>query len=174
MQTVLVLLLAACGVALDQLVKAWCVTDLAPLHTIPLIPDVFHLTYAENHGAGFSILSGQRWLLIAVTGAVLIGMLFLLLTKRIPKGMLSWAIGLVISGAVGNLIDRVRQGFVVDLFDFRLINFAIFNVADVLICTGAGLLILWTILETVRENKENKQKPTCTENNNDGNHHSDT
>lgn len=174
MQTVLVLLLAACGVVLDQLVKSWCVNTLAELGTIPLIPDVFHLTYAENHGAGFSILSGQRGFLIAVTGAVLLVMLVLLFTKRIPKGMLSWAVGLIVSGAVGNLIDRVRQGFVVDLFDFRLINFAIFNVADVLICTGAGLLILWTILETMRENKKNKQKMTCAENDHDRNNHSDT
>lgn len=159
MQIAIAVIFILAGIAADQWVKHWCVTVLAEKGTIPLWENVFHLTYAENKGAGFSILSGQRWFLIAVTSAVLIAIIIALIRHAIPKGLASWGAYCVISGAVGNLIDRIRQGYVVDLFDFRAINFAIFNVADILVCVGAGLFALWAIIGITQEDHAKKKLP---------------
>jgi len=127
----------------DQAVKSWALNYLSEVDTIPLIKDVFHLTYAENTGAAFSILSGKRWFFIIMTVVTVIVIAYLL-KKGFFKGRLAAAACcMVIGGAIGNLIDRIVHGFVVDLFDFCLINFPIFNVADIFLTVGGGLWIVY-------------------------------
>ncbi len=136
-------LMIVCVIVLDQLSKYAAVRYLKPIGTYPLLQDVFHLTFARNTGAAFSILRGKQIFLIGLTLIViafLTGYLIRLMPERLP--LVKWSLVLVIGGAVGNLIDRMRLGYVVDFFDFRLINFTIFNVADIAIVVGTILLSL--------------------------------
>lgn len=131
------------GVVLDQLSKQFAVIWLSGITTLPIIPNVLHLTYVENTGAAFSLFSNMRFFLIIVTllFAAGIGYLFYILPKTKPYRNINIALSLMLSGAIGNLIDRIRLAYVVDFFDFRIIGFAIFNVADILVVCGTGLLI---------------------------------
>jgi signal peptidase II len=140
-------LIAAAIVALDQWSKKLVVTRMELGQSIPLIPDVFHLTSHRNMGAAFGILQNQRWLFVIITIAVVIGILVSLVRigKRQPR--VSLALSLVLGGAIGNFIDRVSTGQVVDFLDFTLINFPIFNVADMAITVGVALLLLDVLLE---------------------------
>ena len=126
-------------VAFDQLTKALVMKSMVPGQSIPLIQDIFHLTYVLNPGAAFGILSNQRGLLLA-TGAVLILMTayFYPLLKK-SDTFLQFGATSILSGAVANLIDRVQTGYVVDFFDFRI--WPVFNVADIAIVVGMGLMI---------------------------------
>ena len=125
--------IAAVLVALDQLVKFWAEHSLSQVDTIALIPGVFHLTYVQNFGAAFNTMNNQRLLLVVLTSAVLLVIFVLLLLGKLrsPWMVVSWS--LILAGGAGNLIDRLFRegGYVVDLFDFRLINFPVFNVADI-------------------------------------------
>ncbi len=143
-------------IGVDQLSKYWAVTRLASRGTIPLIEDVFHLTYAENRGAAFSMLENSSLFLIIVTSVAMILIVFALWRKWVKGPLAHWACLCILAGGIGNLIDRITQGYVVDMFDFRLINFAIFNVADIFITIGGGLLILYIVLELIRDSKKSK------------------
>ena len=132
-------------VGLDQAVKYWVVEYLKPIHSIPVIDGVLHWTYAENTGAAFSILSGQRIFLILVPLLVCGLLLYLLLKKHATHPLGHWSLVFLLGGAVGNLIDRVLHGYVVDFVDVRLINFAIFNVADIFVTVGAGMFLLYLL-----------------------------
>lgn len=144
-------LIAAAIVALDQWTKNLVVTRMELGQSIPLIPDVFHLTSHRNMGAAFGILQNQRWLFVIITIAVVIGILVSLVRigKRQPR--VSLALSLVLGGAIGNFIDRVSTGQVVDFLDFTLINFPIFNLADMAITFGVALLLLDVLLEGRRK-----------------------
>lgn len=136
---------AIIGLALDQLTKLWVVNTFEltlPPETMPLWPGVFHLTYVTNKGAAFSLFSDNgewlRWLSLIVSLAlVVMGLLVPLVNRWEQVGY-----GLILSGALGNGIDRFMSGEVVDFFDLRLIRFPIFNVADVCINIGIACLII--------------------------------
>lgn len=136
-------IIAAAIVAADQGVKLWAVRALGPGGSLGLIPGVFHLTYAENRGAAFSILEGKLGFFVAVT-AVMVGLLLYMTVKGYIRGVFGrLAAVFIIGGALGNLADRLCRGYVVDMFDFRLIHFAIFNVADVFITIGGVMLAVY-------------------------------
>ena len=138
-------IITAAIIAADQLVKAWAKTSLMDTGTIPVIRDVFHLTYAENRGAAFSMLEGQRWFFIILTSVMLV-VIAMAFFKEFFKGV--WGkttLVFIFAGAVGNFIDRVWLGFVVDMFDFRLIDFPIFNVADIFLTVGAIMGIIYIL-----------------------------
>ena len=138
-------IITAAIIAADQLVKAWAKTSLMDVGTIPVIKDVFHLTYAENRGAAFSMLEGQRWFFIVLTSVMLV-VIAVAFFKEFFKGI--WGkttLVFIFAGAVGNFIDRVWLGFVVDMFDFRLIDFPIFNVADIFLTVGAAMGIIYIL-----------------------------
>ncbi len=133
-------------IALDQISKYLAVAFLKPIGTLPIIKNALHLTYSENTGAAFSILRGKQLFLISIT---ILAMLFMLgyLYKWSQVDGQHWqkmCFALIIGGGIGNLIDRIRIGYVVDFIDFRLINFAIFNVADSFIVVG--VIALMTLL----------------------------
>ena len=151
-------ILAAAGLTLvDQLIKLWATVELLPVGSKPFIPHVLELYYLLNDGMSFSMLSGKRTLLVIVTGvmlAVLAGMLLLRKMARLERA--AWI--LVVGGGVGNLIDRIRTGVVVDYLNCLFINFPVFNFADVCICVGVGLLVLSLLLDMRREQKAKQQK----------------
>lgn len=132
---------------LDQGSKWLAQTRLSLVDTVPLIKGVFHLTYTRNTGAAFSILRNQQMLLIIITSAVML-MLTLWLIRLVPQpgnAGLKFSLMFILAGGIGNLIDRVRLNYVIDLFDFRWINYPIFNVADCLIVVGT-ILLGWLVL----------------------------
>ncbi len=126
---------------LDQAVKYWTVRTIDPIagETVNLIPGVIHMTNVQNQGAAFSILADQRWLLVAISLIFIIGIIVLISMDIIHTKFGRWTAVLVMAGALGNCIDRVLLGYVVDMFDFDLFNFAVFNVADIFI-TVCGIL----------------------------------
>ena len=136
-------ILVAAIVAGDQLVKWWAVGALGPGGSWDVLPGIFSLTYAENQGAAFSILEGKRLFFVGMT-LVMILLMLLLLKKGYILGL--WgkiAAAFVIGGALGNGIDRVLRGYVVDMFEVSFIRFAIFNVADIFITVGSVMLMIY-------------------------------
>ena len=147
------LILMALVVFLDQLTKYLAVIFLKPVGSFPLWQDVFHFTYSTNTGMAFGMLGeeNQRWVFMTVSTLAIIGFLVYLFWKKPQRKMECIAIAFVVGGGIGNMIDRVVMGKVVDFLDFTLIDFAIFNVADSFVCIGAGLFMLSVILDAVRE-----------------------
>ena len=124
---------------IDQLVKHLVVSTMHLGQSFPVIKGIFHITYVLNPGAAFGMLEHQRWFFIVVAlAAVLLGVFFYRKLQQESILMRSGA-GLLLGGAVGNLADRIQSGLVVDFLDFRV--WPVFNIADIAICAGAGILI---------------------------------
>lgn len=124
---------------IDQLVKHLVVSTMHLGQSLPVIKGIFHITYVLNPGAAFGMLEHQRWFFILVAlAAVLLGAAFYKKLQQESFLMRSGA-GLMLGGAVGNLADRIQSGLVVDFLDFRI--WPVFNIADIAICAGAGILI---------------------------------
>ena len=130
-------------IVVDQATKYWIQSRMAYGESSPVIREVFHITYILNPGAAFGILENKTWFFIAVAIALLAGVGYLY--PRLPNKLLvKLGTGLLVGGAVGNLIDRVRIGYVVDFFDFRI--WPIFNVADICIVCGVACLAYFLLL----------------------------
>ena len=156
---ILYALIIAAGIVIDQISKLLAVVYLKPVRDFPLIKDVFHFYYTANPGAAFGMLSDNRWVFMSFSTVMIVGMcVFLFFPKKQSRPLFNIAMAIVISGGIGNMIDRIAYGKVVDFFYFKLINFAIFNVADVFVCVGAGLMVLDVILEIAEESKKEKAK----------------
>ena len=139
-------LLSALLILLDQWTKSLAYDRLRVNGPFLIWDGVFELLYSENRGAAFGILQGKQWFFLLVAAAVVI--VVLLFLHRLPEGKrylpLFFCMVLLASGAVGNVIDRLSRGFVVDFLYFSLIDFPIFNVADCYVVVAAGLLVLLT------------------------------
>ena len=144
------------GTVIDQITKYLAVVNLKPITTQPIIQGVIHLTYVENRGAAFGMLADQRWIFIVISSVTIVAFLIYLYLGMAESRLYSTAIAMIISGGIGNMIDRLALGYVVDFIDFRLINFAVFNGADSFVCIGAGLLILALLLDLKQEIKKGK------------------
>lgn len=140
-------------ILLDQLTKWWAVHRLQAVDEIPLIPGVLYLKYTTNEGMAFGMLKDHRWIFLVLTSLILVVIaVFLIKTRHRQKHpLLNVSLGLILGGGIGNMIDRVFFadtlfcGKVVDFIDFRLIHFAIFNVADAAVCIGEALLIIYIL-----------------------------
>lgn len=134
-------LIVVAVIVFDRVVKHLVVANLELWETVPVIENVFHITYVQNRGAAFSMWEEQWIILQALPLLVIAAGLALLFFKRKSwdKLMLT-AIAFICGGGLGNLFDRMSIGYVVDLFDFRV--FPVFNIADIFICIGCGLMIL--------------------------------
>lgn len=132
-------------VILDQFSKYIVVENMALGESISIIEEVFHLTYILNPGAAFGMFAHNRLFFIAIA-VVVIGIIIWARREILAS---PWEVkagcGLFLGGAIGNLIDRARQGLVIDFFDFRI--WPVFNIADIAICIGVGLII-WNLLKT--------------------------
>jgi signal peptidase II len=123
---------------LDQLLKYWIRSNMTIGQSIPVISGIFHITYIENPGAAFGILANHRVLFLLLTIVITGIMVYLYLSLRNKKSLAALSLGLVISGAAGNFIDRFLRGTVTDMFDFQI--WPIFNIADICICIGIAIL----------------------------------
>ncbi|HJV44796.1 MAG TPA: signal peptidase II [Bacillota bacterium] len=138
---------------LDQVSKWFIVKYMTIGQSIPLIEGVFHLTSHRNRGAAFGILQNQRWFFILITVLIVVGIVYYLRRLGRSKPLISYALALILGGAVGNFLDRLLNGEVVDFLDFTLINYPIFNIADSAIVIGVCLFILDTIKEMIAEKR---------------------
>ncbi len=155
------LLAAVLLVVIDRLTKWLVITNINLNDTIHLIKigdtEVLNLYYCLNDGAAFSGFSGQRIMLIVFTSVVILWLLFMVIFKKIKSRLRVGAVILLIGGGIGNLIDRIfNNGLVIDFIDFRLINFPIFNFADICAVCGAGIIIISVLVEEIREHKRKK------------------
>ena len=151
-------------IVVDQVGKHWAFTVLQPQHTIPLIENVFHLTYIENRGAAFSMFAkfASRWIFVALAAVITLAICYALSKKLMQTALGSWSLVLIAAGAVGNAVDRVARGFVVDMFDFRLIHFPVFNVADIFICVGGVLFVIYFMFQ--HKDKPNDKNEAVNDN----------
>ncbi len=131
-------------ILIDQIVKYIIRSAMYVGESIPVVRDVFHITYVQNRGAAFNMLDGQSLILTLVPAVAIIVAIWYMEKHLNEHWTLVLSLGLVISGGIGNLIDRTILGFVTDMLDFRF--WPVFNVADIAVCVGAGFLILYTLL----------------------------
>lgn len=157
MKKTLSMLILLLLIAVDQLTKVIMKLWLEPIGTAPFLPHVVQFHYAENTGAAFSSLQNARWLFISLTTIVCIVILVLMLTDKVKSGIIYTAFTLIVSGGLGNLIDRIFRGYVIDFVEPIFVNFAIFNFADSLITCGAALLMGYLIYDIVMESKKEKR-----------------
>lgn len=139
------LLVALLVIIFDQLTKYYVVSNFYLGESVPVIENIFHWTYILNPGAAFGMFEGSRWFFVVIAIGVLVGIWYM--KDEINEGgwMMQYGAALFGGGAIGNLIDRARSGFVIDFFDFRI--WPVFNVADIAICVGVAM-ILWKVLQT--------------------------
>lgn len=153
---------AAVLVVIDQLLKSWATAELLPVGSMTLIPHVVELRYSLNEGMAFSLLWGKQGFLIAVTSVALLVLLGYLLLRKMPVlERIAWT--MVLGGGVGNLIDRIVSGQVVDYINFLFMDFAIFNFADICVTVGVALLfvyVLWAELKD-RKKKSSGEEPAA-------------
>lgn len=151
--------LAMLIVLVDQAVKYLITIDLAAGGQIALIPGLIHLTYVENTGAAFSILSDMRWLLVAVSFVCSLIIAFILLKYKDKIEVIGKiALAFVLGGALGNLVDRAVLGYVVDVFEVEFMRFAVFNVADCFITVGGIAFCIYYFVHSGKQDKIKKRK----------------
>ncbi len=143
--------------AIDQVTKYLAVTYLQPVNTMPFIPGIMELRFVLNDGAAFSLFAGNRWFLIGFTSLALLLIFLYFIFKKPQNKIEKICLLLIIAGGVGNLIDRILNGVVVDFFATTFINFAVFNVADCYVVVGSILLMLYIIIDEIKVNKLKKE-----------------
>ena len=150
-------IIAVILIAVDRITKKWAAQALAS-GDIAVIDKVLYFRYTENTGVAFSMFSDNRWVLVGITSVMLIVALAFFLSGKIKDKLELFALSLIIAGGVGNLIDRLSLGYVIDFIDVRIINFAIFNVADMCITIGAILVCIAAFAAEKREKREQESK----------------
>ncbi|HHU21948.1 MAG TPA: signal peptidase II [Clostridiales bacterium] len=144
----------------DQGLKYWTTLNIPYGDGVRnLIPGFIRLAHIQNYGAAFGILQNTRWLLVAVTVLFAIAVIVLVSTKTIKGAFGRWMAIMVLAGALGNGIDRVLHGYVVDMLEFEFINFEVFNVADIFITVGGILFCLYVIFRKDAIEFKKREKP---------------
>lgn len=160
---VLIVLLAVA----DQLTKLLAVNCIKPLGSMPIVSingtEWLNLTYCENTGMSFSLLEGQRIILIGVPVLLIAGVIWLIYAGKVQRTDRIVALSVLAGGGLGNLIDRVMLGYVVDFIDVRIINFAIFNFADICAVCGGIYFGATLLIEEIKEEREKKKSGTLPE-----------
>jgi len=158
MQLIFMILAVSGIVALDQWTK-WMVVAQIPLHgRVDAIPGLFHLTYVQNTGAAFSMFEGMQWLFALVFAVFTVLILWDYFKKKMPFSQFErWMIVAVYGGGLGNMIDRLRLGYVVDMIRVDFMEFPVFNVADCFITCGCIALIASLVLLNKDFWKEDKK-----------------
>lgn len=156
------LLIALSIILLDQWTKWMVVHSMRLYESIPVIDGFFFITSHRNRGAAFGILQNQQWLFIITTFVVIAFVLYYLWKLKNKQPLMSLGFSLILGGAIGNLIDRIRMGEVVDFlhFQFGSYHFPIFNVADSAIVIGVAILIILTIFFSPVEDSYSKARDT--------------
>lgn len=141
-------------VAFDRVTKLLSVKCLMNKPPVTFIPKVVQFNYAENTGMAFSLFSGARWVFIALTCIVCAVGLWYIFSNRCKNLWEYWSIGVIVSGGIGNLIDRTAHGYVVDFIEPTFINFAIFNIADSAVTLGAISLVICFLTDAFKKEKK--------------------
>ncbi len=156
MYIIVTLLIMAATIALDQITKYLTVANLALGESFDVIPGVLRFTYVQNKGAAFGSFDDSRWVFMIISTVMIAAILIYIYLKKPEDKLLLSSLLLLAGGGIGNMIDRVILGYVIDFIDFCAfpkIWMWVFNIADSCVCIGAGLLTLWLIIDTVRESK---------------------
>ena len=147
-------------ILLDQGTKFWALASLKPIHNMTLVEGFMDLTFVENRGVAFGMFSGQRWFILLLTGIIAVGLIWFY--KAMPKKKeyfsLRVSLVMVLSGAIGNIIDRLFRGYVVDFFEFTFFEWPVFNVADIYVVVGVTLLALMILFVVKDEDLDFKKK----------------
>ncbi len=138
-------IVSALLVILDQISKILTTKLLEPVGSIKIINDILSFTYVENKGAAFGILQNSRWIFISFTIIAMIGIVYYKLHYKPTHKLLTSSLCLILSGAAGNLIDRIFLGYVIDMIEVTFINYPVFNVADCFVVTGTILLAIYIL-----------------------------
>ena len=153
-------------IAGDQALKGWTVSHLELGESTPFIPAIMQLTRVHNYGAAWSSLSGKTVLLIAVTAVMMIAVAVLLIRRVVRHPLGVAACLLILGGGIGNIIDRIHLGYVVDMFDLLLFSYPVFNLADCFVVVGAilgAVYYLW-IYEKFDARKKSNDSPSDSHN----------
>ncbi len=144
-------------VLIDYIIKLLVINNLKPIGSITLIPGLFSLTYVENKGAAFGMLANARWIFIVFTLAVIIFLIIFLFWKKPTSKLVNIALILIIGGGLGNLIDRIFYGYVVDYLSISFFP-PVCNFADYCVTVGAGLLVIYLLFfsDYMKKDKELK------------------
>lgn len=171
MSLFVVFLLIVVSVFLDQISKYLVVIYIDLYESVDIIPGIFRFTYIQNDGAAFGSMDDARWVFMVLSSVAIIAIIAYIIIKK-PNDKLQLAsLILITSGGIGNMIDRVRLGYVIDFIDFCAfpkIWMWIFNVADACVCIGAGIMILWMVLDLIKECKLEKAKKASSNQASDG------
>ena len=165
--TVILIAVIAAVIGLDQLTKWLTVVNLEEYESFPVWQDVFHFTYVKNTGMAFGMLKDHRWVFMVFSTIAIVALIIYLFRFRPESRWMQVSMAMIIGGGIGNMIDRVFLGYVVDFIDVTLINFAVFNIADSFVCIGAGIMILCLVLDLIKEIKLEKAKKAEEQNNAD-------
>ncbi len=165
---IIMLILAAVLIGADQLIKILAVNELAPSGISKEFisfgnKEIINLTYTENTGAAFSLMSGKAWFTIGFTSvALILFTIYMIKTYKNSKFIMA-IMTVIIAGGIGNLIDRIRLGYVVDYIEIRLFHFAIFNFADICVTVGMVILLIYIIFIEGRKEAVKKRGETPDE-----------
>ncbi|HHU63847.1 MAG TPA: signal peptidase II [Clostridiales bacterium] len=143
-----VFLLLVIIIIVDQATKYWACTVLKPMGAIPVIDGILDFAYVENYGAAFGMLQNAKWFFIVVKVVISAAIIYYLVTRSVRQPLLKSSLVLILAGAIGNLIDRLRLGYVVDFIYIKAVNFAVFNIADSSIVIGTILLVYFILFKT--------------------------
>ena len=147
MQYILMFLFCAGAVALDQWTKYLVVAQIPLYSQVDVLPGLFHLTYVQNTGAAFSLFEGMQWLFALIFLVFTVLIVWDFVKKSMPFSAFErWCIVAIYAGGLGNMIDRIRLGYVVDMIEVEFIRFPVFNVADCFITCGCVALIASLVL----------------------------
>lgn len=142
--------------AIDQIIKFFVERDLQPVGAMSFIDGFIGWQYVRNTGAAFGSFSNNTALLSVFTGVVIAAGLILILTGKIKSKFLQVCAVMIIAGGIGNLIDRIMLGYVIDYIEVQFVNFAVFNFADILVTCGSFMYIGYTVYDLYRESKQKK------------------
>lgn len=156
--TTLFLILALVIALVDQIIKYFVIQNLRPVHSVTAIPHILDLTYVENRGVAFGMLKDNRWIFVAFTSVVIIAFIYLLIKYGNTSKLFSISAMLIIGGGIGNLIDRIFFGFVVDYLSLSFFP-PVCNFADYCISAGTVLLVIYLLFYSdLGDDKKKKVK----------------
>ena len=149
------LIIAAAVVAIDQIIKISVANNIKPAGTVDVIPGVFKLSYVENRGVAFGMFQDNRWIFVVLTSLMIIAIILYMFIKR-PQGKLFYVLaGLIIGGGIGNLIDRILYGYVIDYLTLSFFP-PVCNFADYCITGGVIALAVYIMIKSAKGKKEIK------------------
>jgi signal peptidase II len=151
------------GIFLDQLTKYLTVKNMELHEEIPVIKNFFSFYHLRNEGAAWGMFDDKRWVFMSISTVAIIGMLIFLFAGFAQNRLYEISLAVIISGGIGNMIDRIALGYVVDMLRATFIDFPVFNVADSFVCIGAALLMLALILDIIKEAKAKKEAENASD-----------